>query len=291
MSDTDFEDEPIEVVPLGACNLDLPIEFLWAENLVRNAWIRFGEGANVTAYSTAEAVQSLEYLRGERTIAPELWDFCGLTLTTDPRATTGATLDFAEVAVFENNSPFQIEYDGLALNRRAMEDRLLTPVRGLSAELNRCGVAWLNQGLYGCQETLRAETGATLAAAVTDDLPDAALARDVLRHARCVRSDLETQVAQIGALRDLLRVPLTLMTYVRFWTPDGRPMPWPMDFLKQTRQIAQRHNLMLFEPNELVRRLGAANCLQDDMIHYKREFAPTIGAALFEFLRNAVEWR
>ena len=195
-----------------------------------------------------------------------------------------------DLALVEVNSPVRICYDSCSLNRSVINSRYLDPLARKSAELDRIRIEWYHHGLMNGNHSARVAAAEKLVKAIAEDeeFPDAELARSVLLDAFPHQRDFSEIVEGLAALRDLVNGPLALVTYTHQYMPDGRPLPWPPDFVDVQLAAAEELGLPVFRPSEIVRPYGISGAMRKDRVHYQDEFVPVLAKALYEFIEVTV---
>ena len=274
-----------EIFDLGACLLSAPLGALTVAGLATRSWNQHSASSAPSTYTLDEAIQLIRFMRGDFDIPPLFRELCCLDRNVDP-SPLKRCFESADVVLIEINSPVSIQYGRYSLCRAIVIEGLLGPLSKINRELWQATGTWYNQGLMADNSEVRAETAQRLARAVADDLPDADLARAVLVDARPRRRDLASLVEGLAELRDFFNIPLGVVTYTHQYMPDGRPMPWPSDFVEQTIAAAEQLSLPIFKPSEVVKSYGADRALMPDRVHYKPEFAAALGEPLLEFVKR-----
>ena len=275
----------VEIFSFGACLLSAPANEIIRSNRATGSWSRHSKTSGPAVYTLDEALQIVRFMRGDLDIPPLFRNLCCLDRNEDGR-TLKACFDSADVVLIEVNSPVAIRYSQFALCRSVIIGSVLAPLRQISTDMARMTNAWYNQAMMAENSEVREKIAQVLARAVTDDMPDADLARAVLVDARPYRRGLAALVEGLAELRDAFRAPLGVMTYTHQYMPDGRPLPWPADFVDQTIAAAQKLDLPVFKPSEFVAKYGPKRALMPDWAHYQPEFAVALGDSLWEFIEN-----
>ena len=276
----------LEVFSLGACLLSAPITELISSERVRHGWNRCSRNVTPAIYTLDEALQLIRFMRGEMEIPPLFRELCRLSPDEDGLALK-PSLETADAVLIEINSPVAIRYSRYALCRSQLISCNLSYFKR-TPDLARTSNAWYHQGLMAENAKVREETAQMLARAIPEDMPDPDLARAVLVDARPHRRDLDGLVEGLAELRDAFRGPLGVVTYTHQYMPDGRPLPWPTDFVDQTFAAAKRLDLPVFHPSDYVRAHGVAQALMPDRVHYQSEFSATLAEPLWEFTKKLV---
>ncbi|MBY0320970.1 MAG: hypothetical protein K2X72_19770 [Reyranella sp.] len=271
----------LEIFSVGACLLSAPVTELISSNRATNSWNRYSKHITPAVYTLDEALQLVRFMRGDFDIPPLFRELCRLDRSEEGPPLKGA-LDTADVVLVEINSPVAIRYSRYALCRSQLISLVLNYVK-TSDELARAGNAWYHQGIMADNAEVREETAQKLVRAVPDTMPDPDLARAVLIDSRPSRRDVAELAEGLAELRDAFRAPLGVVTYTHQYMPDGRPLPWPADFIEQTMAAAQQLALPVFHPSNYVRSYGATRALMPDRVHYQPEFSAALAEPLWEF--------
>jgi hypothetical protein len=292
--------KPLEVIHLGSCILNAPINALLDRRAIRwcldrggfqrapeiAKWSpeRGGRRFSPAVYCIDGAVQLVRFLSGEVDVPVELRALCDLEPDWRWNPVWRECLGMAEVALVEISFSSGIQMDSCFLSHMEVIEKIVQPLSAISDELKVAANAWFNQGLIGGNEEVRVGAGKRLAAAVTTDGRDADVSRAVLLQARSHQRDMSGFVAGIATIRDALDCPLGIVTHTRTYMPDGRPVPWPSNLVEQTVAAAEELGLPLFHPSEIVEQCGTVAALEDDLCHYRVAFWPVLGDALLEFI-------
>lgn len=297
--------KPIEVVHLGSCILNAPISALLDDGKVR--WALEGGGFERSAeiakwsperggyrrspaiYCIDEAIQLLRFLRGEVDVPQPLRPLCDLEPTWEWMPAWREGLRRTEVVLLEITSPVRVALGPVVLNHIELNVQIGDVLSTSKPELRPTYRAWYYQGLMGGNEAVRTETGNLLAAAVTEGMPQAEQMRTVLREARPYHRSVAEIEQGVQTVRALMDRPLGIVTHTRAYMPDGRPVPWPADFLEQTVAVAEHLGLPAFEPRNIVRSYGAQHALEDDFCHYQVAFWPVLGNELLAFMQRVLD--
>ena len=277
--------DEIRILPFGACQLSPPL------GTVTGAVSSFSPlGLTpVSTYTTAEAIQTVWFFRGELYIPDDLRYYCNLPEQFDPMASYGRRIEQADIVLLEPNSPVVTVFEGYALNRSTLLTGFLNAVcEAGDDQVKRAGTAWFLQGLFACNEEVKRDTAEALISHLSGRVDNEALVRELLRGVHGERQDFEAYVASIAEIRDMLAPPTALVAYIHSFMPDGRALPWPPDFLEQTEQAAARLGLPLFDPTELVQHHGVETALIDIRTIYREEFYPVAGQAILDFARSVL---
>jgi hypothetical protein len=279
----------IEVMGLGACLLWAPLGQLHAERRVANTWWRLGLSSSVSAYTLDEAIQAIRFVRGEFDIPRGLRALCALPDGPDEAASWSPTAP--DLVLVEINSPVRIAYGPYSLCRATLNENLLNRLGKKSEEIYLAASRWYAFGLMEDNGEMRAETSEILLDALANepDFPNAELARSILTETVPHRRDFEEIVAGLATLRALIDAPLAMVTYTHQYMPDGRPLPWPADFVEVQEAAAERLGLPVFRPSRIVRARGFATAMREDGIHYQEAFVPTLAEAMLAFIKETVD--
>lgn len=279
----------IEVLGLGACLLWAPLGQLQGDRRITSTWRQLGLGYAVSIYTLDEAIQAVRFFQGALDVPKPLRPLC--TLPDQPVDGDSWPQMTPDLVLVEINSPVRIGYGPYSLCRAALNEHLLIPLGQRSDEANRAGSQWYNQGLMESNEEIRAMTAEKLIAAASEDagFPQAELARSVFAETAPHRRDLDEIVEGLAELRDLLGAPLAIVTYTHQYMPDGRPLPWPPDFVDVQEAASERLGLPVFRPSRIVRARGFATAMREDGIHYQEGFVPTLAEPMLAFINETVE--
>lgn len=277
----------LEVFSFGACLLSAPLIELIKSDRVSASWRLHGKTSGPAVYTLDEALQLLRFMRREMDIPDWIRALCAMGREED-NSNLSECFDAAKGVIIEINSPVAIRYSRFALCRSEVIGLILNRFKS-TPELAKASNAWYNQGLMGENAIVREETAQRLILAMQPDMPDFDLANAVLVDSRPHRRDLDGLVEGLAELRDAFRGPLGVVTYTHQYMPDGRPLPWPADFVEQTITAAERLSLPVFNPSEFVKSFGASRALMPDRVHYQPEFSAALAEPLWDFIQRLAE--
>lgn len=277
----------LEVFSFGACLLSAPLTELIKSNRVINSWAQHSKTGVPAVYTLDETLQFLRFMRGEIDIPDWIRALCAMGRGGDNTGLS-ACFEAAEAVLIEINSPVAIRYGRFALCRSQLIVHLLNRFKS-TPELAKASNAWYNQGLMAENAAVREETAQRMIQAMSADTPDFDLASAVLVDSRPHRRDLGGLVEGLAELRDAFKAPLGVVTYTHQYMPDGRPLPWPADFVEQTIAAAERLDLPVFNPSEYVKSYGAGRALMPDRVHYQAQFSAALAEPLWEFTQRLAE--
>lgn len=275
----------IEIQPFGACLLAAPVDALLAQRRARTTWAGFGTDCP-SIYTLDEAIQAVEFFRGDIDVPSELRPLCSLPSEWSSADATEIASAAPDLVLIEVNSPVRIAYGPYSLNRAAMNGRYLVPLADQSRELHLLGNEWYFQGLMAGNTTALRTAAAQLVEVISQQkqLPDWETACDVVREAIPHQRGLAEIVEGLARLRELVNGPVAMVTYTHQYMPDGRPLPWPPDFVELQISAARLLGLPMFEPSRIVHAYGVPRAMREDLIHYQDGFGPVLADALFDFI-------
>ena len=277
----------MEIFGLGACLLHGPLGAAVRQGIATSSFSRIPNGVLPPAYSIDEAVQLVRFVGGDITIPSELRPFCSIPQAMDPTTVPGGGLSTADIVVLEINSPVRIVYRDLCLVRSEIMGRIFEPLRAIQPDIVGAINAWYYRGLLSCEEPVRKSASEALVSSVPDHWEDAELLRSSLSETRGSIRNAQELEQGIGALLGLVEgVPLGVMTYTHQYTPDGRPLPWPPEFVEQQVAAATKLGLPYFQPSRVVEQVGVAEALQEDRVHYRDEFQNVMADVLVDFANH-----
>jgi hypothetical protein len=277
----------MEIFGLGACLLHGPLGAAMRKGTATSSFSRIPNGALPSAYSIDEAIQLVRFVEGDITIPTELRPFCAIPQTMDPTTFPGGALSTADVVVLEVNSPVRIVYRDLCLVRSEIMGRIFEPLRAVQPDIVEAINTWYYGGLLNCEESARRSASEALASSVPSHWENAELLRSILLEARGVARNAQELEHGIAVLLGLIEgVPVGVMTYTHQYMPDGRPLPWPPDFVQHQVEAATNLGLPYVQPSRVVQQVGVAQALQDDRVHYRDEFQLVMGDVLVDFAEH-----
>jgi hypothetical protein len=237
--------------------------------------------SEISCYSTAEASQRILFCREELELPKHLYYYCAYLKGTDPSGGKLRSVEDADLALLEPNSPICTYFGPYALNRGKLLP-ILEKLSEVSPEAKQAANSWWIQGLLGCNEHRLKEAADFLIPLLPERVEDVELVRELLLGMRGYRQDVEEFIAKIGEIRDMLTLPLGLVAYVHRILPNGRVLPWPPDLLENTLEAGRRLELPVFNPVDTILRYGPGRAMNEHN-GYTDEFRAVIAEPLHEF--------
>ena len=271
----------LRIFPIGACQLQWPLYPLTKDGRVIQTTHRAGI-SEISCYTTAEALQRIRFCRGDIDLPKSLYFYCALLNEVDPTEGKLRSVEDADLAVFEPNSPLCTYFGSYALNRGK-----LLPVLDLLAEISpearKATKAWFSNGLLACNHDRLREAAEVLVPLLPGHVDNVELVRELLLGMRGHRQDVQEFIAAIGEIKDMLApLPLGLVAYIHQILPNGRLMPWPPDHLDNTLEAARRLDLPIFNPVETSLRHGVDRAMYERYT-YRDEFREVLAEPLYDF--------
>jgi len=281
--------EPIDFVYLGGCLLSAPVNELLREGRLSWALRRAGLRRAAAIYTLGEAIQFTRFLRGDLDIPPEIRLLSDIDRDWVWQPQWRACLAETDVVLVEINSPVPICYGSYSLNRASIITHIGEPLVARRPDLKAVANDWYYQGIMNANNEVRIELGLRLADSVPDDMVNADLARRIFTEAYGLRQKQEDFVEGIALLRDIIGRPIIVVTAVHRYLPDGRRISYWSDAVDHTIAAAQTVGLPVFQPSEVVTSYGLNRAMKEDLSHYREEFHPVLGAALYEAIAEVVK--
>jgi len=244
-----------------------------------------GKFAYPPAYSFAEMFQFISVVRGEIVVPGPIMELAGFNKDFQPNPAIGDFEDM-DVVLLEPNTPTDIMYGDYVLNRTAILNSILLPIRAAHPDLETAKMTnqWLTNGLLGGDEATQKELAEKLLGLMPKTLPFFDILCDVLVRARTRQHDVADG---LRGLHSMIDRPTGVLTFTFRFMPDGRPISWPAGFQDEVLSTANALELPVFEPSRLVEKLveqhGVAKVLTADMRHYSDDFMPVVGRAIVDF--------
>lgn len=95
-----------------------------------------------------------------------------------------------------------------------------------------------------------------------------------------------TKPPSLDGLRRLaatIGAPIGVALFAWAYMPDGRPLSWPADFLREMIEATEALGIPAFDPRPLVQAAGVETALAGDQRHYADGFLPVVAKPLIEF--------
>jgi hypothetical protein len=271
-------DDNLIVMPFGACLLHGPINAATKAGGLRCA--RVGRNGTIPgAYTLAETLQLLAFLRGEVGMPKDIRPVCDYDPDFEP-LTTSAPLGDTNVVLVEPNAPYEIKLGDYRLNRAAILTHVTNPLKVNNRDAAKTANMWFNKGLMSQNDDIRSSCGEKLISLIPPGMANADMVRDVLRHATGHRT---STIEGLKSLRERISQPIGVVTYMFQYMPDGRPVSWPANFHQEVLDAARELGLPVFEPWRLVEKAGPVAALKPDLRHYTDTFMPVMADAIARF--------
>jgi hypothetical protein len=230
-------------------------------------------------YTLGEALQLLAFLGRERPIPLEMRTACAVSTDYEPMPKVDYSI--VDVALVEVISNVEFWCGPYCLNRTAVLDIVCNPIKARGGRpAAKAASAWINQGLMGCNEQVRASAAAALLTMIPDEHPQSHIVQLILRETRGMRRVVADGLREI---QERLGRPIGVVSYVFQYMADGRTIYWPPELQQQTYAAVKLLDLPLFEPCTIVLREGVTKAMRSDLRHYDDAFLPVAGKELAAF--------
>jgi hypothetical protein len=270
---------PLNLLVLGGCLLHGPLATLRTDT--RD--VSFSKYGSVLAvHSLGEMFQSIDVLRGEKDIPMELRSLCRMSprLRADPN---GMSFHSVDVALLEPNSPIEISFRDVLINRNAVMNLVVEPIRAFDSDAGRLAIKWFRLGLMAINDEVRSGMAAELLNTLPDEIEGIDMIRAVLNESHSFKSDV---LDGFRTMQELLGRPIGVVVYTFQYLSDGRAISWPAGFREEILNAAKQVKLPVFNPTELVQKYGVETALDKDLRHYKNEFLPVVADAVIKFAES-----
>lgn len=269
----------------GSCNVRAPL-FKAAKKWPRHPntdWSAIStnfsiDGPYFFTFTVGEMLQAIACYKGERRIPTELLELCQMSPRWAP-SPINSPLQSANVALAEPTTSIEIRFDGYHLNRGAVR-HLLDPLVNSNPQAKRLRSHWYNKGIVAMDDEAKREIANRLIALVPADIPQREISIEVLKGAVGRHQDV---IEGLQLLTRELDMPLGIVAYTWRFMPDGRPLSWPDGFHAEVIAAASQLNLPLYEPRNLIDRLGFNYALRADLTHYTIDFEADVAKELINF--------
>lgn len=274
-----------KVLGLGSCHLFEALVSLEERGLAHGLW-----RPPLLVYTPREALQLIGFYGGEQDIPAWLHPLT-VADTIGAVPLTGG-LRGADIAFLEFGSTIDIAYGPYFLTRSQVYKYVLQPFSALSEEIHEIGARWHNQGLMKRDEVARAETVEQLIALLPRTGLDPEPAADILRNARGSEQDAASAADTIRQIGERLQAhAMCVLSTQNAFTPDGRPLSWPGNFLKSVETICRLAGLPLLHTSKLVAEKGAAFALKDNLVHFTPQMTALLGDEVLIMGKRALRAR
>ncbi|MFV3126360.1 hypothetical protein [Niveispirillum sp. KHB5.9] len=287
------KEEVLGIWSFSGCTVHNPVYELEKLGMAWAPARRTGHDSTPYSHTAAEHLQLLRFLRGEQAIPAAVQPLCNITFTPRPGGYELAVSEL-DVVLAEICSDVEMVFRGTVLNRLRVVDALVS-VAGVAAKSgderdkrwHTAAQRWYYDGFLKMKPGF-AEHAQTMLELMPYQGENDALLRDILREAAPRRISKESMVADLMELRKLLGVPLGVLTHTQYYMPDGRAIAWPPKLHDELREICQENGLLLMNPSELVEQYGAETALKEDLSHWRDDFMPVIGRAVYAFATKVI---
>lgn len=280
----------LQVLPFGGCMLASALaepqqrkEAITTYYAMRHSW--------PVCYTVQEALRTVEFYRGKRSIPQSLRPLCNLPNDFDAKSELAKQFENFEVVLFEPNSYSFLLFEDVPITRSLVDTLIVTPLKAAGGNIADAAATWFNNGLLAGEEEIQVEAAQSLLPELEGRVENPNLISKVLVHARSVTPSFEEFVSAATNLKNTLDKPFGIVTFTFQYLPNGRPITWPPDFAQTTFELAKRLGVPCFHPADVVRKHGARVALQDNLRFYRKEFEPIIGSELLRFAQSLLETR
>jgi hypothetical protein len=267
----------------GSCHVHAAVRALEQRGLAYSAWRQ-----PVISFSPRETLQLIRFDLAHLHIPPALLPFaveCDSPLKTSSIATSPT-----DVVILEFGQTIDIEYDSLWLMRRVVRARLLGPLRSLGPSECRIANRWYQHGIILRNENLRRETAEQLIAMLPRIDIDPELGRDIITRARGALQSPQQIAATLRQIGEIFgAAPIFILASPNAFMPDGRPVIWPIDFVKHLEAVCGELGLPLIRLGEMVMQRGTEFSLQADLHHLTEPFLDHLGEQFLALSHQALE--
>jgi len=243
---------------------------------------------NAAAYTMAESLQRVRFVRGEVEIPQWLRYYCNLPTDVEPGANLLRQLERADLVLLEPNTTIDIFFGPYALHRGNVLSAL-SKVRDVSPELLQAASAWWHQGVAPRNRQAQRQAALTIIPALAGRVDDESAVRKLLLECHGEEQSAERYHASLAEFCEIVDLPIGLVTFVYSFLPDGRPMGWPADFVENTVEAASRLKLPMLDSAEVVARHGVDVAMDKNRMLYRKEFLPTMAEEVFRFCQQVLE--
>ena len=237
---------------------------------------RYGWMAGVHNYG--QVFQIIEVLRGEKTIPPELLVACHLPPSLRPVA-GAATFADVDLIILEVSTPVELTYRGHQLHVFGINQKMLKPLFNSVPGLYKAAGFW-RKGLYGFDDSIRAEGAAQMLNLLAGDTERDLLLRSVIEE---TRSSPTNVALSLRRFREIFPGAIGVILNHFKYLPGGRIIDWPQGFSDEICRTAKDLDIPVFDPAPMVIAADPEKVIGADGAHYTQEFLPAIGAEITEF--------
>lgn len=263
------------ILPFGGCRINNPFSHAEANDPriipPERPWVP-------AVYTFDEIVQIIDIWNGDVKLPKEIASF--MSNWSNRLVARPGMVSEADMVLIETSSETEYKIDGYAVNRAAVSDQILKPIKAISKDAHRHLSKWHNTGLVGFDEEVRAVHSAALLPHITDDVPNAEVLRRFVRDLRSQRADPRAGFREIMSR---LSVPIGYVNHVWQYFLDGRLMNWPAGYHEGVEEARAEIGVPLFKPENRVVERGVGFAMRDDLRHYSQEFIPEIAHDLVSF--------
>lgn len=270
----------LRLLALGSCNLAQAVMRLHGRDGIRNVW-----PDAKTSYSLREHRQLLRHYTGRALVQERLQPYT-VAARLLPAGVGDGSVD---VLFLELGSCIDIAFDGAWLARSELLRGIVENIALLGPMQSRTAYRWYNQGLIRQCEAVREACVLDLINALPAIDIDRPLAREILLGARGDMQDMADQRAALEEIRDMVRPrAICVVSAQNAYTPDGRPLSWPVNYPRQLDALCAAAEVALLHPSDLVAQHGAAFSLSPDGKHFTEGFIGVLAQAMLDRAHQAL---
>lgn len=274
---------PIQILNLGSCGIHSPQFPLNAQGYVPYIWHAIGFRVTPYALSSGGAVQLVDFCSGDIDL-PEHTRWLAYMDEGKPGPQARAILDRSDFILVELSTPFELLLDGVILNFGAIAERIRDPLKEVVDK--KLVQHWVN-ALTRAHEDERAPAAAEILRQLPADCdPQWRHAVDGLRSRQL---DVDQMERDLRAVRERVAAPMGMALYDFRYMPDGRPIDWPANFKSDQREIARRLDIPTMDFAPAVEKLGPAEVLMPDFVHWRESAYPIQGEMIYDFVASCLD--
>lgn len=237
-------------------------------------------------FTPREALQLIEFDLGMLPIPEPLQAYA---VPRDARTVLPAAADTADIVVLEFTQAIDVMRGSLGIMRRAIVHRIVRPIAALGKSEGRIATRWYESGLIRCSETVRSETAEQLLTLLPRIDIDQAVARDIVLNARgSMQSAGEVAATTRQIIERLGAKRVNVISAPNMYLPDGRPVPFPVNFPKELEALCAELGLPLLSLARLVGVHGGSFALKEDLYHFTPEFMAVLADEILAMSRRTL---
>lgn len=277
------------VLSLGNCSINNPINFLVKQGLVFDAWspLRDKKGFKInTPYISTpnELIQLINHISGYKSIPIEYHKYIWLY---DYDVDNFDVVSDSDVALFEYRINDEIFLGDISLSRSRLMNLFVEYFAKFGELQKKIVLEWLNQGLLRANIERQISTANSLIESLPSNFRIPDLEKEILFNARVDSlSKTEDMVKELEKINKFLNKPIGVVSFIWKYLPDGRALTWPTDIRQKLAAACAVLDFPFFDPPvDLIEKFGIKLIDADrNYEYYNDNEMPLISSEFLKFV-------